>query len=139
MDETKALAIVSALADGVNPLTGEVFPAGSPYQTADVVRALFLAARALEAKTHLKSRPRPRADLPGNAGKPWNEDEDRKLLQAFDRGCPIAELAQSHARTPAGIQARLEKHGRLQPQTHGKPFGNDRSGRRNSAPAATPS
>lgn len=46
MDEMKALAIVSTLANGVNPLTGEIFPADSPYQTVDVVRALFLASRA---------------------------------------------------------------------------------------------
>jgi hypothetical protein len=30
MDETRAVAIVSALADGVNPLTGEIFPVDSP-------------------------------------------------------------------------------------------------------------
>ncbi len=110
MDETKALTIVSALADGVNPLTGEVFAPDSPYQTADVVRALALATRALEVR--LKSRPR--TGLPGNAGKPWTAEEDQKLLREFDRGSSLAGLAQAHGRTPAGIQARLEKHGRLQ-------------------------
>jgi len=111
MDESRAHAIVSALANGVNPLTGEVFSADSPYQTADVVRALFLVTSILDART----KSRPRTDLPGNAGKPWSQEEDQKLLGEFDRGSSIASLAQAHGRTTAGIQARLEKHGRLQP------------------------
>ena len=114
MDEQKALAIVSALANGVNPLTGEVFPPDSPYQTADVVRALFLVQSMLESR----AKPKPRsASLPGNAGKPWSAEEDQKLLQAFDRGTPLPALAEAHGRPTAGIQARLEKHGRLQPST----------------------
>lgn len=115
MDETKALSILSALANGVNPSTGEVFPADSPYQTADVVRALFLATTMLE--TRCKTRPRGNA-APGNAGKPWSTDEDQRLLADFDRGIPVATLAQNHGRTGAGIQARLEKHGRLQPSSN---------------------
>ena len=109
MDENKACGIVSALADGVNPITGEVFPADSPYQSPDIVRALYVAVRALQNRP----RPRSRDSLPGNAGKPWSEEEDRNLLAEFDRGRTPAELAQTHARTVAGIQARLEKHGRL--------------------------
>lgn len=112
MDEAKALTIVAALADGINPLTGEVFALDSPYQSPDIVRALFLARAALDAK----GRARPRSGLPDNAGKPWNSAEDSKLLADFERGLSLVELARSHARTAAGIQARLEKHGRLQPQ-----------------------
>lgn len=113
MDESKAFTIVSALANGVNPLTGEVFPPDSPYQTADVVRALFLVGKVLESRLKAK----PKTGLPGNAGKPWSPEEDQRLLNEFDRGASVASLAQAHGRTTAGIQARLEKHGRLQPST----------------------
>lgn len=112
MDEMKALTIVSALANGVNPLTGEIFPADSPYQATDVVRALYVSLRALESRPW--QRPRPRERLPGNAGKPWSEEEDQRLLDEFERGRPLPELAHAHERTLAGIQARLERHGRLQ-------------------------
>jgi hypothetical protein len=112
MDEVKALSIVSALANGVNPQTGEVFPDDSPYQTAEIVRALFVAARALQSQPSTRRRP----DTPANAGKPWSENEDAELLKAFDRGVTIPNLAQAHGRTPVGIQARLEKHGRVPPQ-----------------------
>lgn len=114
MDEAKALTIVSALANGVNPLTGEVFAIDSPYQSADVVRALYLAVRGLEAAA--RRRARAPVEPPSNAGKPWTADEDERLLDGFDAGRSLVELAQAHARTAAGIQARLEKHGRLQPQ-----------------------
>jgi len=115
MDETRALGIVSALANGVNPQTGEVFEADSPYQSVEIIRALYFAVRAME----MTSRNRPRAvrlRAPANAGKPWTEQEDLELLEKFDEGIPVPELARAHDRTPAGIQARLERHGRLQAQ-----------------------
>jgi hypothetical protein len=115
MDDIKALGIVSALANGVNPQTGEVFDVDSPYQSADVIRALYIAVRALETTTRTKLRPG-RTRMPTNAGKPWTETEDCELLEKFDQGLTIADLARAHDRTAAGIQARLERHGRLPAQ-----------------------
>jgi hypothetical protein len=112
MDDNKALSIVSALANGVNPQTGEMFEIDSPYQAADVIRALYVAVRALELSNRSKARGN-RGRMPANAGKPWAEQEDRELLERFDAGQSLAQLAQSHDRTMAGIQARLERHGRL--------------------------
>lgn len=112
MDDNKALSIVSALANGVNPQTGEMFEVDSPYQVADVIRALYVAVRALEMSNRSKTRGI-RARMPANAGKPWAEQEDVELLEKFDSGQSIAQLAQAHDRTLAGIQARLERHGRL--------------------------
>lgn len=112
MDDNKALNIVSALANGVNPQTGEMFEVDSPYQAAEVIRALYVAVRALELSNRSRLRGN-RARLPANAGKPWAEQEDRDLLEKFDAGLSVAQLAQAHDRTLAGIQARLERHGRL--------------------------
>jgi hypothetical protein len=50
VDDQQALAIVSALANGANPITGEMFAASSPYQSPDIIRALFVAQRALESR-----------------------------------------------------------------------------------------
>lgn len=113
MDEARALTIVTALASGINPLTGELFAADSPYQSPDVIRALYSAARALEAAGRRRTRP---SATSSNAGKPWTDEEDRELLAAFDSGRPLAELAQAHGRTRGGIQARLIRHGRLTPE-----------------------
>ncbi len=115
MDDIKALAIVAALANGVNPQTGEVFDIDSPYQSADVVRALYIALQALENTNRRRARNN-RTRLPANAGKPWTNQEDLELLEKFDAGETAAQLAQAHDRTLAGIQARLERHGRLEGQ-----------------------
>jgi hypothetical protein len=120
MDDSKVIGIVSALANGVNPMTGEIFPAGSPYQAPEVVRALHAAVRALdrgrETRPAQEGRPPQRAEGLGNVGKPWSKDEDQRLLAEFERGRTPSELARAHGRTLAGIEARLEKHGRLTPQ-----------------------
>ncbi len=124
MDEQKACTLISALANGVNPFTGEVFPPESPYQHPEMVRALYAAVRALEyngvapqpiatVERTPAAKPRSRAPSPGNVGKPWTSADDQQLLAAFEQGRPAAEIAQMLGRTLAGIEARLEKHGRL--------------------------
>jgi hypothetical protein len=50
MDDQHALRILTALANGTDPNTGEIYPPDSPYQSPDVVRALFAATRAIEAR-----------------------------------------------------------------------------------------
>jgi len=110
MDQAQALAVVRSLANGVDPASGEVFAPDSPYQRADTVRALYVAAEALERSERFSRR---RADLPPKVGQPWTEEEDRKLLASFDAGRGLAELAATHERTQTGIRARLVKYGRL--------------------------
>ena len=110
MNQTEALQVVRSLANGVDPQTGEVFAPDSVYQRAETVRALFAAAQALE---HAERFERRKAQLPPKTGEPWTEDEDRKLLAAFDAGRALAELASAHQRTQTGVRARLVKYGRL--------------------------
>ncbi len=110
MDASQALAVVRSLANGVDPATGEVFPAESAYQRPDVVRALYQAASALERQERNDRR---KAELPVKSGEPWTEDEDRNLLAAFDAGRALQELAAAHERTVGSVRARLLKYGRL--------------------------
>jgi len=112
MDDTQAHKIISALADGCDPTTGEKVES-AVLQHGDVIRALHMAVRALETSARSKVRSR-RKRVPTNAGKPWTEQEDLELLEKFDAGQTVAQLAQTHDRTAAGIHARLERHGRLQ-------------------------
>lgn len=78
-----------------------------------MIRALHLAVRALEASARPKAGAC-RARAPANAAKPWTEQEDRELLEKFYAGQTVAQLAQAHDRTAAGIHARLVRHGRLE-------------------------
>jgi hypothetical protein len=56
---------------------------------------------------------RRRAQMPPKTGEPWTEEEDRKLLAAFDTGRALQELAAAHERTMGAVRARLLKYGRI--------------------------
>ena len=110
MEQSQALAVVRSLANGVDPETGEVFPPESAYQRPLVVRALYEAAAALERIERFERR---RAQMPAKTGEAWSEEEDRKLLAAFDAGRALQELAAAHERTMGAVRARLLKYGRI--------------------------
>jgi hypothetical protein len=120
MEKQAALHIVQALAQGVDPHSGETFPADSPYQHPDTVRALFQAVQALTGT--LTDRSRPPQNAPENAGKPWSEQEDQALAAAFDAGKAIPELAEHHRRSRVAIQARLVRLGKIEPPVDGPRF-----------------
>lgn len=110
MDIKRAIDIIRALADGVDPYTGEMFPAGSPYQNPETVRALYEATKGLEV---LDSRRKRVQTLPQNAGKPWTKEEDQLLISRFESGAVIKDLSLKHGRTQGAIHARLIKLGKL--------------------------
>jgi hypothetical protein len=112
MDHEKALSILQSLSNGNDPFTGTSFPADSPYQHPDVVRALFQAVRAMEGAVAAQKRQAARP-AGGNSGKPWAKDEDERLLDAFDRGQSIDDLAGAHERSRLAIEARLARFGRV--------------------------
>ena len=112
MQIREALRIVQALADGVDPNTGEVMPEDSPYQHPQIVRALLTAVKVLEHQWEAERRKR---QLPDRTGKPWDAAEDEQLLKAYDSGKKLNELAKQHDRTRGAIIARLEKLGKGQP------------------------
>jgi hypothetical protein len=120
MEKQSALRIIQALARGIDPHSGETFPADSAYQHPDTVRALFQAAQALAGR--LEGSPRSAPNTPENAGKPWNEEEDRSLAAGFDTGKTIPELAERHRRSRAAIEARLIRLGKIEPPADGPRF-----------------
>jgi hypothetical protein len=111
MNDARALATLQALANGTDPLTGAAFPADSPYQHPDTVRALYHAIRALEAGASRPKRSAP--NQPSNSGKPWSPGEDAQLASAFDAGQPMEALAVAHGRSRFAIEARLAKLGKI--------------------------
>ena len=122
METAKTVEILKALAEGIDPGTGEQFPAGSSYQQPDTVRALFSAIRMLEnqelAVPSQQAMKQPGATLPGksapqNAGRPWSAEEDTRLGNAYDAGKTIEELAGIHKRSKWAIEARLARLGKI--------------------------
>jgi hypothetical protein len=115
MENEQALAILKALAEGIDPATGEHFAADTPWQRADTVRALYRAVAALEAPV---AAPEPAAKRPapagrGNAGKPWSREEDERLTAGFDAGQTVEALAEAHGRSRFAIEARLARYGKV--------------------------
>jgi len=116
MTPTEAKQVIDLLARGIDPATGEVLPEDSPLNGAHIIRALFIASKALEPAG---AKPVPAgAGAAGKAGKPWSDGEDQRLLAGFDAGTPLAQLATAHERTRGAINSRLIRLGRL--QIHGK-------------------
>jgi hypothetical protein len=111
MDPRRALDILTNLADGVDPITGEVLAKDHPCQHPDVVRALFVATAALQATLATAERV---SALPDNAGKAWSAAEEQLLLQAFDAGTGEADLAKAHQRSRGSIRSRLVRLGRIE-------------------------
>jgi hypothetical protein len=111
MEQARALSILKALADGVDPATGEQFPTDSPYQHPDTIRALFWAVQAISGAPARSQQQA--AGAPINSGKPWSEEEEAHLGKAFDAGRTIDELAQTHKRSRWAIEARLAKLGKI--------------------------
>jgi hypothetical protein len=107
-----ALPIVRALADGVNPVTGEAYPEHSPYAEPRTLRALFSAVDLMAKEVEREKR---RERLPANFGKPWTEAEDRTLTAEFDNALSVNDMARRHARTQSSIRLRLEKLGKIEP------------------------
>ncbi len=107
-----ALPIVRALADGVNPITGEAYPEHSPYAEPRTLRALYSAVDLMSREVEREKR---RERLPANFGKPWTEGEDHALVAEFDAGAALTEIARKHARTQSSIRLRLEKLGKIEP------------------------
>ena len=47
-----------------------------------------------------------------NAGRSWRPDEEQQLLEEYDAGLPVEQIARRHGRTAGAIEARLSELGR---------------------------
>ncbi len=105
MDITRAKEIVSSLAEGVDPTTGEVFPAEHICNNPEIVRAFYtlLTAKSNSHNTNAV-----------NAGKPWSLEDDKELEKMFIDGIPKKDIQQHFQRTSGSIQSRLVKLGLIE-------------------------
>lgn len=110
MSPLEAKKIIDALANGIDPESGEIFPAQSTLNNPQVIRALFVASKALDSA---KKREERNNSLPENAGRSWPKTEDEELLRVFDAGTSAKEIAAKHGRTLGAITSRLVHLGRI--------------------------
>src|SRR5690348_11980464 len=117
MELAKAIEILKSLADGHHPDSHEPLVSESVYQNPDTARALYTALQVLEETRQREER---KAQLPPNAGRPWDDAEDKKLCDEFHRAVAFDEMAQVHSRTRGAIISRLVKLGKIHPRSEEK-------------------
>ena len=105
MDITRAKELLSALADGIDPFTGELLPQNHVCNQPEMIRAFHEVLNVI---------PLPKKkSVPRNAGKPWTEIEEEKLLDEFDSGMTTSVIAKEHGRSKGAIESRLADLGKI--------------------------
>jgi DNA-binding NarL/FixJ family response regulator len=110
VETQEAIKFIRALADGLNPETGQSLPGDSVCRCAQAVKALNRAVAALTAQ---KEREQNR---PTNAGRYWSSAEDTQVCEEVRKGMDFKEIAKAHNRTVPAIVARLVKLGKIVPE-----------------------
>ncbi len=105
MDIKKAKKIVSALADGIDPITGEILPTDHLCNNPDIVRAFYTLLHMNNKSNNISAQ---------NAGKPWTLEDDNELRNMYEKGASKKELQEYFARTSGSIQSRLVKLGLIE-------------------------
>ena len=107
MDIKRAKELLELLADGIDPITGEVLEADHVCNQAEIVRALHVAVGTLDKKAANQRK------LPENAGKPWEKEDDEVLCRMFDAGSTKKDMCAYFKRTSGSIAARLVRLGKI--------------------------
>lgn len=118
------LKVIEALANGINPLTGEALPEESPYNSPEIIRALFAAldfikhppTRQPKVKKSIEQKQAENLDkgLPKNAGLPWTEEQKNDVAEQFKSGKLVSVLADEFGRTNGSIHSELKKQGLIE-------------------------
>ena len=103
MDLIRAKEIISALAEGIDPTTGEVLESDHVCNKAEVVRAFYTVLAQIDTK--------PQKTYPNNAGKPWTKEEETLLLSLHGQGLTTKEIGKQMNRSSGSISSRLRKMG----------------------------
>ena len=106
-EATEMRRLLTALAEGIDPITGERFEDDSPYMHAKIRAALKFA---LTMRDPRKPRGEAKEGL-ANVGKPWLEEDRARVAEAFRQGTSIKEIAREMQRTDGSILAELIKQG----------------------------
>ena len=116
MDIQQAKEIVSVLAHGMNPITGEPFPDDSPYNHPLIIRALYTIIGnnvnnpKSQNKKIIEEKPAEN-DRPRNAGLSWTKEMKLQLELSYKEGKTIEQLAKIFERTEGAIRSELEHQG----------------------------
>jgi len=116
----EAKQIVTALANGIDPTTGEVLPQESPYNDPSVIRALFTVIGSLKTVKKSKQTGEQKQQVnvdsgkPKNAGLPWTKELKAEVAEKYLAGSNYDELAEYFERTRGAVISELTKQGLIE-------------------------
>lgn len=116
-----------ALANGVNPETGEILPESSVVHSAEAIRLLFTLAHELDSqpvkkpkKPKLSSEEKRQKNLaegkPARSHFPWSEDEINQLIDSYRETPNIETVASKYERSPLAVATQLAKANIIAPE-----------------------
>lgn len=108
MDIERAKGLLQRLAEGVDPLTGEVLPQEHVCNQPEIIRALYCVLGELDG---IKTKPA--KSQPENAGKPWTPEDDACLCKMLDAGVSKWDMCKHFQRSRRAIEARLVRVGKI--------------------------
>ena len=118
MQEREVVEVLSALASGAHPITGEVFEEDSPYNHPRVIRALFGSIEPIESRTgrvkKILEEINRQQGRPLRSNMRWSEEEDRRLIELLEESVSTGEIASQFERTRGAIHSRLLSQGLLE-------------------------
>lgn len=115
MNQEKIVTIIEALANGIDPITGEMLPDRSPYNQPEVIRSLFQVTKLIhKAKKPKRATEQKRQEnlekgLPKNFGLAWLEDDINSVINHYKLNVTIDDIAKEQARKPSSIIGLLKK------------------------------
>ncbi|MFC1478362.1 hypothetical protein ACFL57_02775 [Candidatus Margulisiibacteriota bacterium] len=118
MKTSETKRIIEALANGIDPMTGEIYPKDSPYNHPEVIRTLFFIQNNLK-KLNIRKRmtiaERQGENIengcPRNYGLPWDEALKKEVAVSFKGGSNVNQMAGKLERTRGSIISELRKQG----------------------------
>jgi len=119
MEKSQVVEVLSALASGVHPVTGEVFEEDSPYNHPHILRALFGSLEIIQTPASRVPK-KSQEEINREEGRPlrfnmrWSEQEDQELISLIQKGTLTGDIAEQFQRTKGSIHSRLQGKGLLE-------------------------
>lgn len=107
MTKSEARLYLIALANGIDPITGEILPPDHLLHDESVAEVLRMAIKSLNESYTTDNSRWIRQNGKLNAGRPWTDDDNNELLQLHRAHVPVEEIARRLQRRTRGVTNQL--------------------------------